>query len=169
LKRNFLKLVVLVLFVLSLGACSQKIIYQIDGQPMPNNIIQASIISIQTKIKYNLIRTFSIEEGDESYTSYEFLSLFNTSLNKVQKTDKLCMTIQIFNPEKNEYRMESTLQVEGLETKIEPMYNGNISRNVFTLDLPMHSNKMVVFYYTVYDKDDNLVFQSFKAQYIVEG
>jgi len=163
------KLFMLILIVFLIGGCATKNIYQVDGYAVPNNVISTSIISIQIKINYNLTHYFSVKEDDESYESYEFLAFFPEQIHSLDGDPKVVFNLSIFNPYKNQYKIVKTTLVEGHPNDNETVYKGNISRNQFSFVLPVIKSKLVHFYYSVYDKDDNLLLESFKVRYIIEG
>ncbi len=149
-----------------LTSCAQKTIYQIDGRPLPNNILQARILSLGLKLKYNIMHFSRVKEGDEYYEDYIFLPIMQEEIIKIENPERVIMSIDIFNPMKNEYSIVKHITLEGGESVIETMYDGNLSRNSLRIELPLVEQKLVVFSFDMYDKKENLVFTSFKTRYI---
>lgn len=154
--------------LLFLTGCASKTIYQVDGIPLPDNVIKAKTFNLGLTIKYNLTKIYKVEEDDESYETFEYLPLINSNILKIKNPEKLILNISVFNPLKEEYKIIKFITMEGGEEEKEVIYNGNISRNNLVVELPLISNKLVSFYYDACDKRDNLVFKSFRAQYIIE-
>jgi hypothetical protein len=164
--RRFLLL--LVMLLLTTG-CATKAIYQIDGMPIQDNIIRAKTFELDLTIKYSLTHIFDVKEDDETYETYEFLSLTNQKIHKLKNPKRLILNVNVFNPSKNSYKIVRYITEEGGGLEGEVVYEGNISRNTFIIELPLAQSKLVSFYYDACDKSDNLVFRSFKAQYVIEG
>jgi len=164
---KFLKLIFIIL-LLSLTSCSTKTIYQVDGMPISDNFVRAKTFTLDLTIKYTLEQFFEVVEDDESYESYKFLSLTKQKIHKIKNPKRLIMNVNVSNPSKNEYKILKCSSMEGGEEEVGIIYEGNISRNNFVIELPLDKKKLITFYYDVYDKDSNLVFKSFKAQYIIE-
>jgi len=163
-----LKIYLLLLFLLFSLGCSKKTIYQIDGAPVPDNVIKAKTFDLNLVIKYNLTRFFEVKEGDESYMSYEFLPLLTPKIHKIKNSDRLVLNINVFNPSKNYYKLIKYIKLEGGDAAAEILYEGDLSRKNITVELPLVTNKLISFYYDACDKSEQLIFRSFKAQYITE-
>lgn len=162
-------------FLVVIGAlvtmgCATKMTYQIDGMPLPDNVIQTRILSLDLKLKYNFVNHYKVKEGDEYFHTWEYLSFFNNNnFNVVEEPTKLCININVFNPSMSAYSIVTTMEVEGEPLELDELYKGNISRNNIAIELPLLEEQAISFYFTLYDKDGNLLFQSFKARYIIEG
>ena len=165
--RHFLLLAITMLLIIT-GGCATKTIYQVDGMPISNNIVKAKTFNLGLTIKYSLTNYFEVKEGDETYETYELLSLTTTEIHKIKDPSRICMNISIFNPKKENYKITKYITIEGGEEKKEVVYDGKLSRNSFVIELPLVQNKLVSFYYDACDKSDSLVFKSFRAQYIIE-
>ncbi|RLD65136.1 MAG: hypothetical protein DRI84_07465 [Bacteroidetes bacterium] len=159
---------IFIILLLSLTSCASKTIYQVDGMPINDNFVRAKTFNLNLTIKYTLEEIFEVVEDDESYESYKFLSLTKKQIHKIKKSNRLIMNINIFNPLKEEYKILKCSSKEGGEEEVEIVYEGNISRNNFVIELPLNGKKLMTSYFDVYDKDSGLVFKSFKAQYIIE-
>lgn len=157
-------LVLSILFI-SIG-CAGKTIYQVDGQPIHTNIVQTKLLSTNTKLTYNLIKSFKVKEDDESYLSYEFLSLTNVEIHQIEKADTLCININVFNPTKSFYKLVTTFKAEDAPLDETTLYEGDISRNVFNISLPLGNKGLSTFHYSIYNEQGNLLFESFRARYI---
>jgi len=164
--RHFILLAVSLLLI---TGCSQKTIYQVDGQPIHNNIVKAKTFALNLTIKYNLTKYFEVKEGDESYETYEFLPLTTLKIHKLKNPSRFTMNVNIFNPDKEQYKIVKYITMEGETENSEVVYDGNLSRHSFIIELPLVQNKLISFYYDACDKNDNLIFKSFRAQYIIEG
>ena len=164
--RHFILLAISMLLITS---CSTKTIYQVDGMPVSTNIIRAKTFNLNLTIKYSLTNYFEVKEGKESYETYDLLPITTSKINKLKNPSRLCINISIFNPMKEHYKIIKYVTIGGGETEKEVVYDGKLSRNNFTIELPLVPNKLVSFYYDACDKSDNLVFRSFRAQYIIEG
>jgi len=151
-----------------LTSCGTKTIYQVDGMPINDNFVRGKTFTLDLTIKYTLEQIFEVVEGDESYEYYKFLPLTKPQIHKIKNPKRLIMNVNIFNPEKNEYKILKNATAEGGEEEIGIVYEGNISRNNFVIELPLNEKALTTFYFDVYDKDSSLVFKSFKAQYIIE-
>lgn len=162
-------LLLILFFVLIFGGCATKAIYQIDGMPLPNNVIKAKTFNLNLTIKYSLTQIFDVNEDDETYETYEFLSLTTQEIHKIKNPKRLLLNVNVFNPSKESYKIIKYVMMEGGGLEGEVIYDGDISRNSFVIELPLVPNKLVSFYYDACDKSDNLVFRSFKAQYVIEG
>lgn len=162
------KILLLFIVLIFLTGCSQKTIYQIDGRSVPDNVIQAKTMSLDLKIKYNLVKVFDVKEGDEFYEDYEFLPLASNEILKIEKPKNIVSNIDIFNPLKNEYVITKYITLEGGEAAVEELYSGNISRNSISVGLPLVPNKLISFYWDACNKNGDLVFRSFKVQYLTE-
>lgn len=161
--KVFLMLLFMCLFFTS---CLRPII-QVDGKPVSDNIVEYTILPIKTKVKYNFINFRTVKEGKEYYRSYDYLPL--KKINKIKSSEKLMFFITTFNPKKYKYSIVGTLIIEGQEVQKILIYKGNLSRKDFNIVLPYIKNKLITFYYNVYDKNNNYIDESFKAQYIIEG
>ena len=161
--------ILLAISLLLMTGCATKTVYQINGMPVHDNIVQAKTFNLNLMIKYNLTKHFEVKEDDETYETYEFLPLTTSEIHKIKNASNLIMNVSIFNPEKNEYKIIKYTLIEGGEEEIVDVYDGNISRNNFAFELPLVPNKLIGFYYDAYNKNGNLVFKSFRAQYIIEG
>lgn len=167
---RIIKKILVLLTALTLMGCSQKVIYQVDGQPLPNNVLQSNVLALNLKVKYNFVHYFKVAEDDEYFLSQEYLSFFNDDKPHVIKDlSKLCININVFNPSKKAYSITTTMELAGNRLELAKIYKGDLSRNMMTLRLPSYTNQVVGFYFTMYDENDNLVFQSFKARYRIEG
>ncbi len=159
---------IFIILLLSLTSCASKTIYQIDGMPVNDNFVRAKTFNLNLTVKYTLQQIFEVVEDDESYEFYKSLPLIKPQIHKIKKPKKIVMNINVFNPEKNDYEILKSVSQEGGEEEIEIVYSGNISRNNFVIELPLIEKKLITFYYDIYDKKSNLVFKSFKAQYVIE-
>ena len=148
--------------------CATKNIYQIDGYPVPDNVIRAKTFALGLTITYNIQKIFDVKEGEESYKTYDFLPLADSEIFKIKEDEKLVMNIDVFNPLKNYYKLIKYITIEGGEEEVEVLYEGELSRKHVTVDLPMVPTKLISFYYDACSKSDDLVFKSFKIQYITE-
>jgi len=154
---------------LLITSCASKNVYQINGVPVPDKVIQAKVFALEMTVTYTLSKSFTIKEDDEAYRSFEHLSLFKEDYHKIKEGETLLMKLSVFNPKKSHYIIEQHSIVEGGETYSIEVYDGNLSRNSIEFRLPDRGSEKVVFYYDVYNEKGNLVYQSFKARYIIEG
>ncbi len=164
--RHFILLAITMLLI---TGCSTKTIYQVDGMPIANNIVKAKTFNLDLVIKYSLTNYYEVKEGKESYETFDLLPLTSTEIHKLKTPSRLCMNISIFNPLKEHYKIIKYSTIEGGESQEEIVYDGELSRNNFVIEMPLVQNKLVSFYYDACDKSDSLVFRSFRAQYIIEG
>jgi hypothetical protein len=162
------KFLLLLMVLLLLTGCATTQVYQIQGVPVPDKVIQAKIFGLGATVTYNLSKTFTIKEEDESYRSFEHLSLFD-DIHKINKDETVVMNLSVFNPNRSHYKIEQHAMIQGGGDYNIVVYNGNLSRNKITFRLPVKKSSKVVFYFDVYDMKDDLVYQSFRAQYIIEG
>ena len=161
-------LLLILIMTLLINGCAHKRIYQVDGMILPDNVIRAKTFNLNLIINYNMVKIFDIKEDDESYETFEYLSLTSAQIHKIKNPKKLVLNINVFNPRKEDYKIIKYLFKEGGGLEGEVLYSGNISRNSFSIELPLDLNKFFSFYYDACDKNDNLVFRSFKAEYIIE-
>lgn len=154
---------------LLLTGCATHPIVQIDGRNVPDNVIRARTLTSDLTITYKFVKMFDVKEGKESYESWEFLPLVSADILKLKDVKKMIVDIDIFNPLKNEYTITKHLTIEGGEEVSEKLYNGSLSRKNLTIELPLEESKLVSFYYDAYNKNGDLVFMSFKVQYIITG
>lgn len=159
----------LLLMLLLTTGCASKTIYQIDGQPMPNSIIRAKTFNLDLTIKYSLTQIFDVKEDDETYETYEFISLTDQKIHKLKNPKRLILNVNVFNPSKNNYKIVKYITQEGGASESEIVYEGNISRNNFVIELSLVPNKLLSFYWDACNKNGDLIFKSFKAQYVIEG
>jgi len=160
-------LILLTVFLIS--GCASKTVYQIQGVPVPDKVVQAKVFALDIVVTYDLTKNFLVKEDDESYRSHEYLSLVEGTIHKIRKDETLTMKISVFNPNQEHYKIKQHTIIEGRDEYDIVVYNGDISRNSFQFGLPAVESKRIVFFYDVYDEKDNLVYQSFRAQYIIEG
>ena len=164
-KRKYLILLICLILGL-LASCSQKVVYQIDGRPLPNHIMRVKVLSLDLRLKYNIMHFTRVKEGDEYYEDYVFIPITQKDIIKVESSERVMVSIDIFNPMKNEYSVVKHITLEGGETVPEILYDGNLSRKSLRVKLPLVDQKLTAFSFDVYDKQDNLVFTSFKTSYI---
>lgn len=168
-----MKKLFLILILLALTGCVQKVNYQVDGQPILNNVVTSNILSNNMKVKYALINNYSITEDDESYSTQEALGLSPLKFNKINSTNSLDLRIYVFNPDKLPYRIKTHIQKEGgpdliLNEKLYDenlLYNGNLSRNEYLIKLPVNVKSQVCFYFDILNEKNDLMFKSFKVRY----
>lgn len=157
---------VLSFLFISVG-CAQKVIYQVDGKPIHTNIIQSRVLNLDAKVTYNLVKSFRVKEDDEFFDSYEFLSFFDEKIYSIESGESLYVNIDVFNPTKGYYKLVSILYSEdNTITTEETLYEGDISRNSLSVNLPLDTEGMMSFYYSLFDEKGNLLFTSFRARYI---
>jgi hypothetical protein len=164
--RHFLLLAISMLLITS---CATKTIYQMDGQPVSDNIVRAKTFNLDLTLKYSLVNFFNVKEGNESYESYEFLKLTSPEIHKLDDPTKLVMNIVVFNPSKEDYKIIKYVRLEGGDVAESVVYEGSLSRNVFNIELPLVPNRLLSFYWDACNKNGDLIFKSFKAQYVIEG
>jgi len=155
-----------VIIVSFFSGCSQKIIYQVNGQSIADNSVHARIMSMNITIRYNFVSWYEVQEDDEKYTRAEYFGFNKTQ--KLKKSSCSSLPVSVFNPGKNKYKIITFTEIEG-EVLFETLYSGDLSTNMFYMKLPVIENKKIIFYYRVYNKDSITVFESFRAQYIIEG
>jgi hypothetical protein len=158
-------LILLVFMILSTG-CAIKPVYQVNGYPVPNNVIKAKTFALDLTITYNLQKTFNVKEGKESYQTYDFLPLTDSTIFKIKDDEKLIFNIDVFNPLKKYYKLVQYTTIEGGGGDEVVLYEGELSRKHVSVHLPLIPTKLVSFYYDACSKNDDLVFRSFQNQYI---
>lgn len=167
--RKFVKYLVRIILVgllMSLISCAHKVVYQVDGKPIHTNIVQARVLNLNAKVTYNFLKSFKVQEDDEFFYSYEFLSLTCGKQHIIEKAEGLYINIDVFNPNKGYYKLVTELYArDNLITK-EELYEGDISRRSFKIDLPLYTNNEITFFYSLLDEKGNLLFKSFEARYI---
>jgi hypothetical protein len=152
------------LFLLIISGCTHKIIYQIDGQPVVNNIITANILSEDIKIKYVLIKNLVETEGKEKYKTYDYLNIIESEVIELTGDSDLEMKIYIFNPKKNYYQLFNKITMGGRNYNA-LVYKGNLSRNELKIVLPLKANELINYQFKVFDDDNNVIYQSFDVKY----
>jgi hypothetical protein len=171
------RLWILIILTLLLTSCASKTktVYQVDGMPIPDNVIKARVFPIKSTLTYNLTVFYDVKEGDETYETYEFLPLTYEHIHKIKNPKRIELNVNVFNPLKEKYKIIKYISIEGAykggdeeEEEGEVVYEGELSRNNFIIDLPLVVAKYVSFYYDACDKNGTLAFRSFKAQYVIE-
>jgi len=160
---------IFILIILFLTSCATKTTFQVDGMPIQDNFVRAKTFNLGLIVKYQMTQYFNVKEGDESYESYEYLPLTNPQIHKIDNPTKMEININVFNENKESYKIIKYITKEGGDLQAEVVYDGNLSRNNLTLQLPLEKNKLINFYLDINDKKDNLELRTFKAQYIIEG
>ena len=164
---KFYKYLVLLGLILLTG-CTYHQTVQLDGYPLPENVVRTHVFGITSRLTYQLIRIYDIKEGEESYETYEHLLLAEGDVNLVGKNaKKLQIDIQLYNPNKEFYEIEGVLEMLGTPIVRKVWYKGKLSRNIINIDLPLQTNSTLGYYFIIRDEDDNIVYRSFKAKYRV--
>lgn len=162
------KVLILLCMLLIFVGCSTKQIIQVDGMPISQNEMRLKIFDLNLIMKYNLMNIYDIIEDDESYEFYSYLPVISQKIQKIDKTKKLILNVNIFNPEKHQYKLITFNNVEGGKQKIEEIYYGDISRKKLSIKLPTTPNKLIRFHFKINDERGNLFFRSFDMKYIIE-
>lgn len=162
------RILILLVFMILTTGCAIKPVYQVNGYPVPNNVIKAKTFALDLTITYNMQKIFDVKEGKESYQTYDFLPLTDSKIIKIKEGEKIILNIDVFNPLKNYYKLIQYTTLEGGDVENEVLYEGELSRKHVTVYLPMIPSKLISFYYDACSKSDDLVYRSFRTQYITE-
>lgn len=162
-----MKKLLIILALLLLSGCVNKITYQVDGQPILDNVITSRILSTNIKLKYTVINNFTITEDDESYLTQKALNLTPFKINKIEKSKSLIFRLYVFNPDKIHYRIKTYTLKKGEKELIEKLYDGNLSRNEYVVELPINVKSEVSFYFKLLNEKNELMFKSFNVRYKV--
>lgn len=162
-----MKKLLIILALLLLSGCVNKITYQVDGQPILDNVITSRILSTNIKLKYTVINNFTITEDDESYLTQKALNLTPFKINKIKKSKSLIFRLYVFNPDKIYYRIKTYTLKKGEKELIEKLYDGNLSRNEYVVELPINVKSEVSFYFKLLNEKNELMFKSFNVRYKV--
>ena len=160
------KNILILMSVLIVLGCSQKIIYQVDGIPILDNIVRAEIIRSDLVIKYMILENFYEYEESERYKSQNFINVMSDDINKISNDSHLQLKIYVFNPKKVNYKIK-TVFVVGKTRNVVYRYNGKLSRNDLNILLPLTKGEIIQVYFEVLGCSDEMQYRSFKTKYII--
>jgi len=163
-----MKKILTLLILLSLLGCVQKINYQVDGQPIMKNVVVANVMSSNIKVKYALINNITVKEDDEFYFTQEMLNLNPSKLNKIENSNSLNFRLYVYNPDKMQYQIKTYIHKKGGQDSIineKLLYNGNLSRNEYLIELPINEKSTFSFYFELLNEKNDLMFKSFETRY----
>lgn len=155
-------------FLLVLNGCASKTrpIIQLDGQPISDKIISASLIGMDPfKIKYQLKKSFKVFEGKEFYESHEYLSMVENGIYVVEDEAELSLEIIAFNPVKQRFKLVQHTYIEGGSRLETVMYEGELSRKQLSIALPRANRRIIEVEFSVLNDADLIQYRSFKVRY----
>lgn len=168
---------IILLFLCALfmvGGCAVVKI-EMDGQPVPNNVLRGRIPSTGMRVDSAFIRYFDQKEGDEFLDTFEYLDPYAENLVVSKKhLRSLVVSVHILNPRKETYlflhyyEIPSDLTEDPIQTK-ELLYIGNLSRKEFNISLPIEDGKTYHSWYEMWNSKGHTIFIGPSVHYGVVG
>jgi hypothetical protein len=159
-----------------LTSCASVPVLQVEGRPVPDHVLQASLLQSKIDIQVAFIRYHQEKEGDEFLDTHEYLK-FGIQEGPAKVSPKHLRKLEIFakvlNPRKVEYQLwveRTYICYVGLQKNshsFNPIYAGNLSRKEFHISLPLDVGSEGTIQLLIRDKDDLFIYQSPKARYEV--
>lgn len=161
------KFILTILSVLFMSGCAQKIVYQVDGQPVSNYIVRAQLVESEMVVKYLLLENFYQQEDDEKYKTQNYVDIMGESVYNVPEGSYLELKIYVFNPRKINYKINSHMVVGGGQNVTKQLYEGDLSRKEVKIVLPLKEHKFIRYYFEIVSKNGELMYRSFEAKYVI--
>lgn len=160
------KIFLIFISLLFLAGCAQKIVYQIDGKPISDNIVRAELIESNIIVKYMILEKFYEYEGGEKYISHNFLNIMSDEIYHISNESKLELNIYVFNPNKINYRIKNIFII-GDNKNVIHYYNGKLSRNDLNISLPIEKGEVIDVYFEILDYNNKMLYRSFNLKYLI--
>ena len=165
--------------LLLLVGCATSPVIQVEGRPVPDHVLQASLLQSEIKVEVAFIRYYGQPEGDELLETHQYLRFGNQqgpSIIAPTHLRKLEVFAKVFNPRKVEYQLwiEKISHQPSSQSKqrrdahlFTHIYAGNLSRKEFHISLPLDAGGSGSIQLLIRDKDEIFIYQSPKASYEV--
>lgn len=162
------------LLILFAVGCAHNVKLEMNGLPVPDNVVQASILSTNMKLSMCFVRHYEVPEGDEVLETFTYLPFQKNDPITIDPTGttSLTLNIRVRNPTKASYQMwlESVHRDYGtarMVRKYEPVYTGDLSQKEMKVPLPMEPGVAVLARIFIYDADNHIAYMSPIADYVV--
>jgi hypothetical protein len=147
---------------------------EVEGQPVPNFVFQAQLPGSGMLIDSAFIRNYQVPEGKEFLDTYEYLNTTKKEEIKVSPDHlkSLVVSVHIFNPRKQKYRMWihecDTSKGDKIGKRNDKLvYAGSLSRKEFNFFLPTQKGVERSFYFELRSPTNELLYRGLDICYAV--
>lgn len=148
---------------------------EMNGYPMPENMVCATLISSGIKVNSAVVYRYGVMEGDEILDEYSYLDVSNhkkTHYLNPLFMQSLKIIIHINNPNKIKYKLWIDRTAKSIDGKIDTRnyelgYSGNLSRKEIVINLPVEEGLRGQASFNIKSGSGNLVYQGLVLKYKV--